>query len=38
MNNNNGTGTPMGNPNSNIEKYLLSWNKIPEGLHFTFKK
>ncbi len=27
MNNNNGTGTPMGNPNGNIEKYLLAGTK-----------
>ena len=25
--NNNGTGTPMGNPNANLEKYLMSGTK-----------
>ncbi len=37
MNNNNGTGNPMGNPNSNIEKYLLAGTKSMKDYILLFR-
>ncbi len=37
MNNNNGSGTPIGNPNANLEKYLLSGTKSMKDYIILFR-